>query len=163
MNRPNPRFADERIDAFIDSKPWILRTGTVTARRRRVSPGASMIRGGTLRRLSTDGFEWGHGSTGQAQLARSLAADVLGDDRKALNVHQRLRFLSRVPHKKFFPEVLVMRSFCFTKLALRPSPTTRLCTPFMEIHRSRYAVYCRRNEGGHDLSVATRLGSVPAI
>ncbi len=34
----------------------------------------------------------------------------------------------------FYAEFLVMRSFCFTKLALRLSPATRVCTPFMEIH-----------------------------
>lgn len=45
-----------------------------------------------LRRHSPDGFEWGYGGSGPAQLALALAADVLGDDEAALDIYQRLKF-----------------------------------------------------------------------
>jgi hypothetical protein len=45
-----------------------------------------------LRTHSPDGFEWGYGGSGPAQLALALAADVLGDDEAALGVYQRLKF-----------------------------------------------------------------------
>lgn len=41
---------------------------------------------------SPDGFEWGYGGSGPAQLALALAADVLGDDGRARGVYQRLKF-----------------------------------------------------------------------
>ena len=37
-----------------------------------------------LRTHSPDGFEWGYGGSGPAQLALALAADVLADDEAAL-------------------------------------------------------------------------------
>jgi len=45
-----------------------------------------------LRMHSPDGFEWGYGGSGPAQLALALAADALGDDDAALGVYQRLKF-----------------------------------------------------------------------
>ena len=45
-----------------------------------------------LRNHSPDGFEWGYGGSGPAQLALALAADVLGNDEKAAEVYQRLKF-----------------------------------------------------------------------
>jgi hypothetical protein len=52
-----------------------------------------------LRTHSPDGFEWGYGGSGPAQLALALAADVLGDDEAALDVYQRLKFrvVGRLP------------------------------------------------------------------
>lgn len=52
-----------------------------------------------LRSHSPDGFEWGYGGSGPAQLALALAADVLGDDESALCVYQRLKFrvVGRLP------------------------------------------------------------------
>lgn len=52
-----------------------------------------------LRTHSPDGFEWGYGGSGPAQLALALAADVLGDDDAALGVYQRLKFrvVGRLP------------------------------------------------------------------
>ena len=52
-----------------------------------------------LRSHSPDGPEWGYGGSGPAQLALALAADVLGDDDKAQEVYQRLKFrlISRLP------------------------------------------------------------------
>jgi hypothetical protein len=44
-----------------------------------------------LRRHSPDGFEWGYGGSGPAQLALALAADVLGDDERAYSVYQELK------------------------------------------------------------------------
>lgn len=43
-----------------------------------------------LRRHS-DGINWGYGGSGPAQLALALAADVLGDDDAAQEVHQKLK------------------------------------------------------------------------
>jgi len=43
-------------------------------------------------RLHSSEANWGYGGSGPAQLALALAADVLGDDRKALEVYQRLKF-----------------------------------------------------------------------
>jgi Family of unknown function (DUF6166) len=52
-----------------------------------------------LRDHSPDGFSWGYGGSGPAQLALALAADVLGDDEKAQDVYQRLKFtlVGRLP------------------------------------------------------------------
>lgn len=52
-----------------------------------------------LRTHSPDGFEWGYGGSGPAQLALALAADVLGDDEAAQGVYQRLKFrvVGRLP------------------------------------------------------------------
>ncbi len=41
---------------------------------------------------SPDGFAWGYAGSGPAQLALALAADVLGDDQRAVAVHQGLKF-----------------------------------------------------------------------
>ena len=43
-------------------------------------------------RNHSQGFEWGYGGSGPAQLALALAADVLGDDEKAQDIYQRLKF-----------------------------------------------------------------------
>jgi hypothetical protein len=45
-----------------------------------------------LRNHSPTGFEWGYSGSGPAQLALALAADVLGDDERAQDVYQQLKF-----------------------------------------------------------------------
>ncbi|HEX9236795.1 MAG TPA: DUF6166 domain-containing protein, partial [Actinomycetota bacterium] len=45
-----------------------------------------------LHNHSPDGFMWGYRGSGPAQLALALAADVLGDDRAAVQVHQALEW-----------------------------------------------------------------------
>ncbi len=52
-------------------------------------------------RLHSSEVNWGYGGSGPAQLALALAADVLGDDDKALEIHQRLKFklVGRLPHE----------------------------------------------------------------
>jgi hypothetical protein len=54
-----------------------------------------------LRNHSPTGVEWGYGGSGPAQLALALAADVLGDDEKAMSVYQRLKFkfIGGLPHE----------------------------------------------------------------
>ena len=47
-----------------------------------------------LKRLSPTGFEWTYEGAGPAQLALALLADHLGDDRKALALHEA--FMKRV-------------------------------------------------------------------
>ena len=56
-----------------------------------------------LRNHSPTGAEWGYAGSGPAQLALALAADVLGDDEKALDVYQRLKFklVGRLPHEEW--------------------------------------------------------------
>lgn len=44
-----------------------------------------------LRNHSPDGFEWGYGGSGPAQLALALCADVLKDDARAQRVYQRVK------------------------------------------------------------------------
>jgi len=45
-----------------------------------------------LRFHSPDGFEWGYGGSGPAQLALALLADCLGDDEKATAFYQAFKF-----------------------------------------------------------------------
>lgn len=40
---------------------------------------------------SPDGFEWGYGGSGPAQLALALLADALEDDRLAVRLHQAFK------------------------------------------------------------------------
>jgi hypothetical protein len=42
-------------------------------------------------RMHADGLNWSYGGSGPAQLALALAADVLGDDKAARYVHQKLK------------------------------------------------------------------------
>src|SRR6266699_893682 len=41
---------------------------------------------------SPDGFEWGYGGSGPAQLALALLADHLDDNQEALNLYQRFKW-----------------------------------------------------------------------
>jgi hypothetical protein len=52
-----------------------------------------------LRNHSPTGPEWGYAGSGPAQLALALAADVLGDDERAQDVYQQLKFklIGRLP------------------------------------------------------------------
>ena len=52
-----------------------------------------------LRSHSPTGAEWGYAGSGPAQLALALAADVLGDDDRAQDVYQKLKFkvVGRLP------------------------------------------------------------------
>jgi hypothetical protein len=40
---------------------------------------------------SPTGFEWGYAGSGPAQLALAILADALGDDRRALRLHQQFK------------------------------------------------------------------------
>jgi hypothetical protein len=53
-----------------------------------------------LRKHSLE-FEWGYGGSGPAQLALALAANLLGDDERAQEVYQRLKFkvVGGLPHE----------------------------------------------------------------
>jgi hypothetical protein len=53
-----------------------------------------------LQSHSPTGFEWGYGGSGPAQLALALAADLLGDDDRAQEMYQRLKFkvVGSLPH-----------------------------------------------------------------
>lgn len=41
---------------------------------------------------SPDGFEWGYAGSGPAQLALAILADALGDDERAIRLHQQFKF-----------------------------------------------------------------------
>ena len=41
---------------------------------------------------SPTGFSWGYGGSGPAQLALALLADALGDDDRAIRLHQAFKF-----------------------------------------------------------------------
>jgi hypothetical protein len=45
-----------------------------------------------IRNHSPDGFEWGYGGSGPAQLALAILADHLGDDDRAQMLYQRFKF-----------------------------------------------------------------------
>ena len=45
-----------------------------------------------LRNHSPDGFAWGYGGSGPAQLSLALLCDLLGDDRRALRIYQDFKF-----------------------------------------------------------------------
>lgn len=59
---------------------------TVTVDGRRLNPRLD------LWNHSPDGFEWGYGGSGPAQLALAILADHLGDDTEALNFHHRFKW-----------------------------------------------------------------------
>lgn len=52
-----------------------------------------------VRNHSPDGFEWGYGGSGPAQLSLALACDALGDVERARRVYQELkwRVIARLP------------------------------------------------------------------
>jgi hypothetical protein len=41
---------------------------------------------------SPTGFEWGYGGSGPAQLALAILADCLGDDERAVQLHQKFKW-----------------------------------------------------------------------
>lgn len=49
---------------------------------------------------SPTGFEWGYSGSGPAQLALALLADHLGDDERAIALHQDLKraVVTKLPH-----------------------------------------------------------------
>ena len=53
-----------------------------------------------LKSLCSDGFEWGYGGSGPAQLALALLVDHLKDSRKALALYQpfKWRVIASLPH-----------------------------------------------------------------
>jgi hypothetical protein len=52
-----------------------------------------------IRNHSPTGFEWSYSGSGPAQLALALAADALGDEERAQDVYQDLKFklVTRLP------------------------------------------------------------------
>ena len=52
---------------------------------------------------SPDGFEWGYGGSGPAQLALALCLDVLDDKTRAMSVYQDFKFrvIARLPHESW--------------------------------------------------------------
>lgn len=67
-----------------------------------IEPGALLLPARLdLANHSPDGFEWGYAGSGPAQLALALCADALGDDQRALAVHQtfKLRIVARLPER----------------------------------------------------------------
>ncbi len=52
---------------------------------------------------SPNGFEWGYGGSGPAQLALALLANHLADDRQALDIYQRFKWavIVELPRKSW--------------------------------------------------------------
>jgi hypothetical protein len=52
---------------------------------------------------SPTGFEWGYGGSGPAQLALAILADALGDEERALHLHQKFKFavIGKLPHESW--------------------------------------------------------------
>jgi len=50
---------------------------------------------------SPDGFEWGYGGSGPAQLALAILVDALDDDERAVKLHQEFKWsvVGRFPHE----------------------------------------------------------------
>lgn len=46
---------------------------------------------------SPDGFEWGYGGSGPAQLALAILADLLEDDERAVRLHQDFKWAVITP------------------------------------------------------------------
>ena len=55
-----------------------------------------------LRRHSPDGFAWGYGGSGPAQLSQAILADFLGNDRRAERLYQHFKFavIGRLPQRE---------------------------------------------------------------
>jgi hypothetical protein len=68
---------------------------TVTVDGRRLNPRHD------LWKHSPDGFEWGYGGSGPAQLALAILADHCQDDERALNFYQRFKWavVAGLPHR----------------------------------------------------------------
>ncbi len=49
---------------------------------------------------SPTGFEWGYGGAGPAQLALAILAAYLGDDRRAVALHQRFKWRLIAPQPR---------------------------------------------------------------
>jgi hypothetical protein len=56
------------------------------------STGAALPPRLDLWKHSPAGFAWGYGGSGPAQLALAILADHLGDDKAAVDLHQRFKF-----------------------------------------------------------------------
>ena len=56
-----------------------------------------------LRLHSPNGFEWGYGGSGPAQLALAILANHFGDDEWALNLYQRFKWavIAQLPWKEW--------------------------------------------------------------
>jgi hypothetical protein len=56
-----------------------------------------------LRGHSPDGYEWGYGGSGPAQLSLALLADALGNDERAQEHYQDFKFkvVGRLPHDRW--------------------------------------------------------------
>jgi hypothetical protein len=52
---------------------------------------------------SPDGFNWGYGGSGPAQLALAILADHCQNDERALNLYQRFKWavVAKLPHKRW--------------------------------------------------------------
>ncbi len=59
--------------------------------------GTSLAPRNDLMNHSPNGFEWGYGGSGPAQLALAICADALADDNRALHVYQEFKFRMIAP------------------------------------------------------------------
>jgi hypothetical protein len=63
---------------------------------------------------SPTGFEWGYGGSGPAQLALAILADFLGDDARAIALHQEFKWehISPIAGDEFCISTDVLECWC---------------------------------------------------
>lgn len=89
MKKRNPAPADRLYEGWRENGeagPGIVKVTDQGRSPRKLDPRHD------LRNHSPDGFQWGYGGSGPAQLALALVADATGDDELAQRTYQRLKF-----------------------------------------------------------------------
>ena len=87
---------------------------------------------------SPSGFEWGYGGSGPAQLALALLADHLGDDDKAIKLHQDFKsnVVAELPYRGWtLGSEQIQRAL--TALAVPVLPSGGLSLNDMTIEKAR--------------------------
>lgn len=82
------RYHGRRTDAANSVTPNVVEVEDADGNRKPLDPRYD------LRNHSPDGFEWGYGGSGPAQLALAILADHLGDDERAQRHYQRYKFVT---------------------------------------------------------------------
>lgn len=67
---------------------------------------------------SPDGFEWGYGGSGPAQLALAILAHIAGDDEQAVRLHQAYKFdvVASLPKEGWYLTVASVREWIAAKV-----------------------------------------------
>lgn len=81
-----------------------------------------------LRNHSPDGFEWGYGGSGPAQLSLAILADALEDDETALTLYQEFKreFVAQFEHKEWQLTEAHIRTWIYETLIRRDDRAQQL-------------------------------------